>query len=69
MIHILYLTYVIQLVANSLLYNIGVTPINDNLQNQWDDKADGQLIQKEKGFGRTLEKVSLLSFNDSINFS
>ena len=69
MMHILCLAHVIQLVANSLLRNIGVTPINDNLQNQWDNKADGQLIQKEKEFGHTLEKVSLLSFNNSFNFS
>ena len=69
MMHIPCLAHVIQLVANSLLCNIGVTPINDNLQNQWNNKADEQLIQKEKGFGCTLEKVSLLSFNNSFNFS
>ena len=67
--HIPCLAHIIQLVANSLLRNIGVTPINDNLQNQWDDKADRQLIQKEKRFGYTLEKISLLSFNNSFNFS
>ena len=32
--HIPCLAHIIQLVANSLLRNIGVTPINDNLQNQ-----------------------------------